>query len=68
MKFFARLWRNHGTKVLGYVTSAIPALLAIEDLIPPERHKYWLAASVLLGLLVVQRGHQNSAVEKGAAR
>ncbi len=54
------LYRKHGTKVLGYVTSAIPALLAIEGLIPPTQQKYWLAASVLLGLLVVARGHQNS--------
>jgi hypothetical protein len=63
MRYIARLWRNHGTKILGYVTSAIPALLAIEGLIPKTSEKYWLAASVLLGLLVVQRGHQNSKAE-----
>jgi hypothetical protein len=60
MKLITRMWKNHGTKILGYVTSAIPALIAIDGLIPPASHKYWLAASVLLGLLVVQRGHQNS--------
>lgn len=63
MKSLLKLWRNHGTKLLGYVTSAIPALLAIEGLIPPERQKWWLAASVLLGLLVVARGHTNSKQE-----
>jgi hypothetical protein len=63
MKFIARFYKNHGTKVLGYVTSAIPALLAIEGLIPKEREKYWLAAGVLLGLLVVARGHSNSKQE-----
>lgn len=59
MKAIARFWRRHGTKIIGYSASAIPALLAIDGLIPQERQKYWLAASVLLGLLTVARGHEN---------
>lgn len=61
MKFISRIWRNHGTKVLGYVAAAIPALLTVEGLIPDGQRKYWTAAGVLLGLLIVQRGHSNTA-------
>lgn len=64
VRALARIYSRHGTKVLGYVTAAIPALLTIEGLIPQSRQKYWLAASVLLGLLVVGRGHQNTAAAK----
>jgi len=55
-------YRRHGTKVIGYVSAAIPALLSIEGLIPKESVKWWLAAGVLVGLLTVGRGHQNSRI------
>ncbi len=59
MKSLRYFYREHFTKFLGYWAAAIPALLAIEDLIPKEKQKYWLAAAVLIGLLVVRRGHEN---------
>lgn len=59
MKFLASIWKDHGTKVLGYLAAAIPALLTVEGLIPDPQRKYWTALGVLLGLLIVQRGHSN---------
>lgn len=57
------LWKRHGTKVLGYITSTIPAVLLIDKLIPPEHVKFYLLALVLLGGATVKRGHTNSANE-----
>jgi hypothetical protein len=59
----ARLWKRHGTKVLGYITSTIPAVLLIDGLIPPAHQKFYLLALVLLGGGVVKRGHTNSTNE-----
>lgn len=56
----ARIWKRHGTKVLGYITGTIPAVLLIDGLIPPEHVKFYLLALVLLGGSVVKRGHTNS--------
>ena len=61
MKSIARLWKSHGTKILGYLAAAIPALLTIQGLIPSHRRMYWEAAGILIGLLIVHRGHQNTA-------
>jgi hypothetical protein len=58
-----RIWQAHGTKVLGYITGTIPAVLLIEDLIPPAHVKFYLLALVLLGGSVVKRGHTNSQQE-----
>jgi hypothetical protein len=55
-----KLWKRHGTKVLGYITSTIPAVLLIEGLIPPTQVKYYLLALVLLGGATVKRGHTNT--------
>jgi hypothetical protein len=59
----ARIWKRHGTKVLGYVTSTIPAVLLIDGLVPKDQVKYYLLALVLLGGTVVKRGHTNSTNE-----
>lgn len=64
MKFIARFWKGHGTKILGYFAAAIPALLTIQGLIHADRRKYWEAAGILIGLLIVHRGHQNTATAK----
>jgi hypothetical protein len=64
MRAIRKFWRGHGTKVLGYVAAAIPSLLTIQGLIPMERRKWWEAAGILIGLLIVHRGHQNSANTK----
>lgn len=54
------VWKKHGTKVLGYITSTIPAVLLIDDLVPKTQIKYYLLALVLLGGATVKRGHTNS--------
>lgn len=56
----SRIWKRHGTKVLGYITGTIPAVLLIDGLIPKEHVKFYLLALVLLGGSVVKRGHTNS--------
>lgn len=57
------IWKRHGTKVLGYITSTIPAVLLIDDLVPKDQVKYYLLALVLLGGATVKRGHTNSQPE-----
>lgn len=53
-------WDSHGTKILAGMTTAIPALLAIDGLIPKGQVKWWLAAGVIIGLLTFNRGFTNS--------
>jgi hypothetical protein len=67
VKALARFWRAHGTKVLGYVAAAIPSLMTIQGLIPALQRKWWEAAGILVGLMVVHRGHQNSVAAKQRA-
>ncbi len=57
-----RFYRKHGTKVLGYLVTAIPIVLSVEEVIPPTQKKWWILASALLGPLVVARGHENSKI------
>lgn len=64
MRVILRFWKNHGTKILGYFAAAIPAMLTIQGLIPAERRMYWEAAGILIGLLIVHRGHINTANAK----
>lgn len=59
MKALIKIWRNHGTKVLGYIVATIPTLLLVPELIPVAHTKYWLAVVAVLGGKVVHRGHQN---------
>ena len=64
MNAIIKLWTNHGTKVLGAVQAVqaiIVGLLGIQGLIPQADVKYWSAAGVVLGILTVRRGYQNSA-------
>lgn len=59
----SNIWKSHGTKVLGYITSTIPAVLLIDGLVPETHEKYYLLALVLLGGATVKRGHTNSKQE-----
>lgn len=54
------LWKSSGTKVLGYISGAIPGMLLIPDLVPPSQQKWFLLASLLLGGLTVKRGYTNT--------
>lgn len=68
MKILLRWWRGHGTKMLGSIGTAIPALLAIDGLVPKNDVKYWLAAAVLIGLLTVHRGVENGKTQRERIR
>ncbi len=58
-----RIWRRHGTKILGAVSAIWSGWLAIEGLFPPTWVKYALALNVVLGVLTFQRGYQNKVAE-----
>lgn len=59
----ARIWKRHGTKVIGYIVGTIPAVLLIDGLIPKGHVKFYLLALVLLGGETVRRDHTNSPTE-----
>lgn len=61
MKAFLALYELHGTKILGYLQAILAGWLLIPDLFPAEGVKYAQAAAVVLGVLTVRRGYQNSA-------
>jgi len=52
------LWRNHGTKVLGFAQVTVGVLATSTDVLPPPAIKYLILAS---GLLTAWRGFVNSA-------
>lgn len=54
-----RLWRDHGTKLLGTASTILPGLIAIDGLLPGPK-KYWLGLGVVLGAFTIQRGFTNS--------
>lgn len=55
-----KLWRSHGTKVLGTISAIVAGFVLVPDLIPATDMKWWQAANVVLGVLTVQRGFTNS--------
>lgn len=55
-----KIWKSHGTKILGYLSTVVPAIIIIDGLIPPDKVKYALAVNVLLAAAVVKRGHTNT--------
>lgn len=60
MNGFGRLWKSHGTKILGMASAIVAGFLTIPELIPAETAKYWHAVNVVLGVFTVQRGFTNS--------
>ncbi len=54
------VWRDHGTKLLGFAATFVSTGMLIDGLIPPEHLKYWLFANALLGGATVRRGFVNS--------
>jgi hypothetical protein len=63
-------WKNHGTKILGVLTTLnalAVALLGISDLVPPQYTKYVLGFAAVTGTLGTStflRGFTNSAALK----
>jgi len=55
-----RVWRRHGTKILGAVSAIWSGWIAIDGLFPADKVKYALALNVVLGVLTIQRGYQNT--------
>lgn len=52
------LWRNHGTKILGFAQVTVGVLAASTGIFPDPVLKYLMLAS---GLLTAWRGYVNSA-------
>lgn len=65
MTAFLALYDLHGTKILGYLQAILAGWLLIPDLFPPDGIKYAQAVAVVLGVLTVRRGYQNSAKDDG---
>lgn len=59
-RWLKRYWKNHGTKVLGFLTMVGTGLPPIDGLVPAWQKPYWTAAVVVLGALTIQRGMTNS--------
>lgn len=55
--FFIELWKQHGTKVIGFAQGTIAAIAGVTGVIPDTQLKYWLAASAVL---TFWRGFTNS--------
>lgn len=64
MNKLIKLYKGHGTKILGYAQMVVPAVMVIPDLIPDSQMKWWSLAALLLGGATVQRGYTNSTKEK----
>ncbi len=62
MQALIDFWKEHGTKVLGYIAGFVATALLVPDLIPAEHMKYWIFANALAGGAIVRRGHTNTAV------
>ena len=60
MKLIARYWKNHGTKVLGFLSTVCAGLPLIEGLVPPNHKPYWGAVNLALGAMTIQRGVTNT--------
>ncbi len=60
MNIIVSYWKDHGTKILGTLSTIVAGLSVIPNLISAQHQPYWTAASVVLGALTVQRGFSNS--------
>lgn len=70
------LWRDHGTKIIGYVTAGIGVLATLDattiGLVSKFLGPYWggkfaLGCLILAGLVTARRGHTNTATAQTAA-
>jgi len=61
LKFLVSQWRENGTKILGYAQAILAGWLLIPGLFDPGAIKWAQAAGVVLGVLTVRRGYENSA-------
>jgi hypothetical protein len=61
VKYISSFFRNHSTKVLGSLQAIISGFIVIPDLISSGHLKYWAATNVVLGVVTIGRGFQNSA-------
>lgn len=50
-------WRNHGTKILGFVSGTIAAIAGVGGLIPDAHLKYYMGA---IAVMTFWRGFINS--------
>lgn len=53
-------WAGHGTKLLGTASAIVAGLILVPDLIATAHMRWWQAANVILGVLTVRRGFDNS--------
>jgi hypothetical protein len=51
-------WKNHGTKLIGFLTGTIAAVAGVTGIIPEAHLKYYMAA---IAVLTYWRGFFNSA-------
>lgn len=58
MTALLNFWKNHGTKVLGFLTGTISAVAGVTGIIPESHLKYYMAA---IAVLTFWRGFVNSA-------
>jgi hypothetical protein len=58
MKALLDYWRNHGTKVIGFVQGTLAAVCGVSGIIPDSHMKYYMAA---IAILTFWRGYTNSA-------
>jgi hypothetical protein len=61
MNKFIALYDLHGTKILGYAQAILAGWLLIPGLFHPDNLKWAQAIGVVLGVLTVRRGYENSA-------
>lgn len=54
-------WKNHGTKIIGFVSGTIAAVAGVGGLIPEAHLKYYMAA---IAVLTFWRGFINSELKK----
>lgn len=60
------VWKAHGTKILGFLSTVVSTALIIEGLIPEAHLKYWLFFNLLLGGTTVKRGFTNDKLQATA--
>lgn len=60
MSPFTRTWKNHGTKILGFVQVTLGVFSTATGILPDEVLRWLMLIS---GLLTAWRGYVNSAIK-----